>query len=128
MHLATSLRADFRRVEDSWREADRALRQAIISAQHHRGAVMDQLLDGHANLLNTQEGRVFDSFHQQLNQQSELTEMRQRIRAILAHPACTQGAGRFAAQRCACWCSSSSKKPRWCRPCARAASARSASS
>ena len=48
---------------------------------------MDQLLDGHANLLNTQEGRVFDSFHQQLSQQTELTEMRQRIRQILAHPA-----------------------------------------
>ena len=85
--LSVSLRADFRRVEDSWREADRALREAIISARHHRGAVMDQLLDGHANLLNTQEGRVFDSFHQQLSQQTELTEMRQRIRQILAHPA-----------------------------------------
>ncbi len=84
--LATSLRADFRRVEDSWREADRALRQAIISAQYHRGAVMDQLLDGHASLLNTQEGRVFEGFQQQLNQQSELTDMRQRIRAILKHP------------------------------------------
>ena len=85
--LATSLRADFRRVEDSWREADRALRQAILSAQQHRGSVMDQLLDGHDSLLNTQEGRVFDGFQQQLNQQSELTEMRMRIRAILAHPA-----------------------------------------
>jgi len=85
--LATSLRADFRRVEDSWRNADRALREAIISARHHRGAVMDQLLDGHASLLNTQEGRVFDSFHQQLSQQTELTAMRQRIRQILAHPA-----------------------------------------
>ena len=88
--LATSLRADFRRVEDSWREADRALRQAIISAQYHRGAVMDQLLDGHANLLNTQEGRVFEGFQQQLNQQSELTEMRQSIRAILQHPSSTR--------------------------------------
>ena len=42
--LATSLRADFRRVEDSWRDADRALREAIISARHHRGAV---ILDHH---------------------------------------------------------------------------------
>lgn len=88
--LATSLRADFQRVEDSWREADRALRQAIISAQHHRGAVMDQMLDGHANLLNTQEGRVFEGFQQQLNQQSELAHMRQRIRAILKHPTATR--------------------------------------
>ncbi|WP_053843661.1 DUF3375 domain-containing protein [Paracidovorax avenae] len=84
--LATSLRADFRRVEDSWREADRALRQAILSAQHHRGSVMDQLLDGHASLLNTQEGRVFENFQQQLDHRSELAEMRQRIRSILAHP------------------------------------------
>lgn len=88
--LATSLRADFRRVEDSWREADRALRQAIVCAQYHRGAVMDQLLDGHANLLNTQEGRVFEGFQQQLNQQSELTEMRLSIRAILQHPSSTR--------------------------------------
>lgn len=88
--LATSLREDFRRVEDSWRDADRALRQAILSAQHHRGAVMDQLLDGHASLLNTQEGRVFESFQQQLDNQSELAEMRQRIRSVLAHPAAQQ--------------------------------------
>jgi hypothetical protein len=88
--LATSLRADFRRVEDSWRAADRTLRQAILSAQQHRGAVVDQLLDGHASLLNTQEGRVFESFQQQLDNQSELTEMRARIRHILNHPACPQ--------------------------------------
>lgn len=88
--LATSLREDFRRVEDSWREADRALRQAILSAQHHRGSIMDQLLEGHASLLNTQEGRVFENFQQQLDRQSELSEMRQRIRSILAHPAAQQ--------------------------------------
>ena len=87
--LATSLRADFQRVEDSWREADRTLRQAILSAQQHRGAVVDQLLDGHASLLSTQEGRVFESFQQQLDHQSELADMRARIRGILKHPAST---------------------------------------
>ena len=85
--LATSLRADFRRVEDSWREADHTLRQAILGAQQHRGAVVEQLLDGHASLLNTQEGRVFESFQQQLSNQSELTGMRARIRSLLSHPA-----------------------------------------
>ncbi len=88
--LATGLRADFRRVEDSWRAADRTLRQAILSAQQHRGAVVDQLLDGHASLLSTQEGRVFESFQQQLDNQSELAEMRARIRNILNHPASKQ--------------------------------------
>ena len=88
--LAMGLRADFRRVEDSWRAADQQLRQAILSAQHHRGSVVDHLLDGQAQLLNTQEGRVFDNFHQQLEQQGELASMRGRIRDILHHPATAQ--------------------------------------
>lgn len=86
-NLATSLRADFRRVEDSWREADRALRQSIISEQAHRGEIVDRLLDGQDALLNTPEGRVFDSFQQQLRQSNELVVMRERLRTILSHPA-----------------------------------------
>lgn len=85
-NLATGLRADFRRVEDSWREADRELRQSIISEQFHRGDIVDRLLDGQESLLNTPEGRVFDSFQQQLRQSVELDNMRERIRSILAHP------------------------------------------
>ncbi|MEN1342134.1 DUF3375 family protein, partial [Pseudomonas aeruginosa] len=86
-NLATSLRADFRRVEDSWREADRALRQSIISEQSHRGEIVDRLLDGQDALLNTPEGRVFESFQQQLRQSAELEVMRERLRTILRHPA-----------------------------------------
>lgn len=86
-NLASSLRADFRRVEDSWREADRALRQSIISEHYHRGEIVDRLLDGQDALLNTPEGRVFDSFQQQLRQTIELDNMRERLRAILRHPA-----------------------------------------
>ncbi|WEL53636.1 DUF3375 domain-containing protein [Pseudomonas kermanshahensis] len=86
-NLATSLRADFRRVEDSWREADRALRQSIISEQVHRGEIVDRLLDGQDALLSTPEGRVFESFQQQLRQTNELLVMRERLRTILSHPA-----------------------------------------
>ena len=86
-NLASSLRADFRRVEDSWRDADRALRQSIISEHYHRGEIVDRLLDGQDALLNTPEGRVFDSFQQQLRQTIELDNMRERLRAILRHPA-----------------------------------------
>src|SRR5690606_12930273 len=85
--LATGLRADFRRVEDSWREADRALRQSIMSEHYHRGEIVDRLLDGQAALLDTAEGRVFDSFQQQLRQKVELDNMRQQLRSILVHPA-----------------------------------------
>ena len=81
--LAMSLRADFRRVEDSYREADRELRHRIISEKQNRGEIVDELLDGHDELVRTVEGQVFESFYQQLVQTAELDEMKRRLRAIL---------------------------------------------
>jgi Protein of unknown function (DUF3375) len=81
--LAVSLRADFRRVEDSYREADRSLKQRIIGEKQHRGKIVDELLDGHEALVQTVEGRVFESFHQQLVKTVELEQMKQRLRSIL---------------------------------------------
>lgn len=85
-NLTTSLRADFRRVEDSYRDADRHLRQSIVSEQHHRGEILDRLLDGHENLLETPEGQVFHGFHEQLGRSTELDNMKHRLRTILRHP------------------------------------------
>ncbi len=85
--LATGLRADFRRVEDSWREADKALRHNIINDRQHRGNIVDQLLDGHEALLDTAEGRVFESFQAQLRESIDLELMRARLREILSHDA-----------------------------------------
>jgi len=85
-NLAMSLRADFRRVEDSWRDTDRALRHSIVSEQSHRGEIVDKLLDSHDSLLDTPEGRVFQGFQQQLSRQIELGDMKLRLRAILKHP------------------------------------------
>ena len=93
-NLAIGLRADFRRVEDSWRDADRALRQSIISDQLHRGEIVDTLLEGHEQLLSTPEGRVFDSFQQQLRQSIELDHMRERLRTILRHPVVSKALAR----------------------------------
>jgi hypothetical protein len=84
--LAMSLRNDFRRVEDSYREADRRLRQSIVSEQSHRGEIVDSLLDSQAQLLQTDEGRVFDAFQQQLARQVELDAMQERIRALAKRP------------------------------------------
>ena len=81
--LAVSLQADFRRVEDSYREADRALRQRIISEKQHRGEIVDALLNGHEALVETVEGQVFESFHQQLVKSAELEQMKLRLRSIL---------------------------------------------
>lgn len=85
-NLAVSLRADFRRVEDSYREADRELRHSIISEHSHRGTIVDKLLDSHDSLLQTPEGQVFHGFHEQLNRSDELDNMKNRLRNILKNP------------------------------------------
>lgn len=85
-NLATSLRSDFRRVEDSYREADQRLRKSIISEQNHRGEIVDKLLESHESLVNTDEGKVFEGFQQQLVRRLELEDMKQRLKAIVSHP------------------------------------------
>lgn len=85
-NLATSLRTDFRRVEDSFRKADQLLRQSIIGEQSHRGEVVDKLLDSHDSLLETDEGKVFHSFQQQLSRTVELDNMKLQLRNIVSHP------------------------------------------
>jgi len=84
--LAISLSNDFRRVEDSYREADQRLRQSIIAEQNHRGEIVDKLLDSHDALLNTSEGKVFNGFHQQLARKIELDKMKLQLRVISKHP------------------------------------------
>jgi len=85
--LAMSLRSDFRRVEDSYRVADKTLRRSISKARHNRGEIVDKLLDGHESLLETPEGKVFHGFYEQLNQSAELDLMKQRLKTILNNPA-----------------------------------------
>jgi len=85
-HLAASLRVDFRRVEDSYRDADKQLRESIISERKNRGDIVDKLLDSHDQLLDTSEGRVFHNFHQQLSRTIELDDMNERLKTILKHP------------------------------------------
>lgn len=93
-NLAMSLRADFRRVEDSYREADKLLRQSIITEQNNRGEIVDKLLDGHDDLLKTVEGQVFHGFYEQLNHSVELDNMKHRLRNILNNPATPQALNR----------------------------------
>jgi hypothetical protein len=92
--LAVSLRADFRRVEDSYREADLALRQRIIGEEHHRGEIVDELLAANEALIRTPEGEVFEGFHRQLVQSAELERMKARLRSILDSEVARQALGR----------------------------------
>ncbi len=85
-NLAIGLRTDFRRVEDSFRQADQFLRQSIISEQNHRGEIVDKLLDSHDSLLETDEGKVFHGFQLQLSQTIELDNMKHRLRNIVNQP------------------------------------------
>lgn len=81
--LAVSLQADFRRVEDSFRKADRDLRERIISEKQNRGEIVDELLHGYEAMVKTVEGQVFEAFHAQLVKTAELEEMKGRLRSIL---------------------------------------------
>ena len=83
--LAMGLRADFRRVEDSYREADRTLRETIISQQQNRGQVLDSLLDSHDALLQSPEGQVFHGFYEQLQGGGGLVELAARLKEIRSH-------------------------------------------
>ena len=83
--LSMSLHNDFRRVEDSYRRMDGELRENIIRSQYHRGEIVTELLDSHAQLINTPEGRVFHSFNQAL-QREELDVLQENIRTILDYP------------------------------------------
>lgn len=83
--LAVSLQADFRRVEDSYREADRLLRQRIISERQNRGEIVDALLSSHEALIHTSEGEVFEGFYAQLVKSTEIEEMKARLRSILSN-------------------------------------------
>ncbi|KEI72994.1 DUF3375 domain-containing protein [Endozoicomonas elysicola] len=89
-NLSMTLKSDFRRVEDSYREADKQLRQTIISEQHHRGEIVDRLLDSHDHLLTTPEGQVFHGFYEQLSHSIELDNMKHRLRNILSSPSCRE--------------------------------------
>ncbi|MBO6655884.1 MAG: DUF3375 family protein [Pseudomonadales bacterium] len=83
--LATSLRSDFRRVEDSFREAERDLRHSLITDEKHRGQAIDSLLNSHDELIATTEGQVFSIFHKQLRESSELDRMRTHLKEISNH-------------------------------------------
>ena len=85
-NLTISLRSDFRRVEDSYREADKKLRRSIISEQHNRGEIVDSLLDGHSELLASPEGQVFYGFYEQLIKSIELDNMKRRLEIIIKSP------------------------------------------
>lgn len=92
--LALSLRADFRRVEDSYREADRQLRQRILSEGSHRGEIVENLLDSHETLVKTPEGQVFETFHEQLVKPLELDKMKLRLNSILNNEATSNSLNR----------------------------------
>ncbi|MGH8198753.1 MAG: DUF3375 family protein [Steroidobacteraceae bacterium] len=68
-------------------EASRALSCICVPSAQQRGEIVDKLLDGHDDLLDSSEGRVFHAFHQQLGHSIELDNMKQRLRTILRHPA-----------------------------------------
>ena len=92
--LATSLHTDFRRVEDSFRRAEKDLRESLIRDGQHRGIALDKLLDNHDELIETPEGQVFAIFHEQLSDSMALDLMRQQLKEITEHALETEALNR----------------------------------
>ncbi|MBE9589619.1 DUF3375 family protein [Moraxella sp. K127] len=82
--LAMSLYHDFRRVEDSYRQMDKELREKVIREQYHRGQVIHTLLDYHDELISTPEGRVFQGFNHAL-QHNHIDELNHQIKQLVAY-------------------------------------------
>jgi hypothetical protein len=82
---AKRLLADFRQVEQNFRELDMETRKEIIKSDLPKGKLLDDIFSKQDYLWNTDQGKSFKSFWEFLmseSMQSELEELLQKINAI----------------------------------------------
>ncbi|MBB5437706.1 hypothetical protein HDC92_001380 [Pedobacter sp. AK017] len=84
---ARSLLADFRQVEENFRELDTQTRQTIIKSNLAKGALLDDIFEQQDYLWNTDQGKSFKAFWEFLmseSMQKELEHLLERINDIPA--------------------------------------------
>ncbi len=82
---ARRLLADFRQVEENFRELDTQTRQAIIKSNLSKGALLDNIFQRQDYLWNTDQGKSFKAFWEFLmseSMQQELEQLLERINNI----------------------------------------------
>jgi hypothetical protein len=82
---AKRLLADFRQVEENFRELDTRTRQTIIKSNLAKGALLDNIFEQQDYLWNTDQGKSFNAFWEFLmseNMQEELEELLEKLNNI----------------------------------------------
>jgi hypothetical protein len=80
---AKNLLADFRQVEQNFRDIDRSFRKKIITTSQSKGKVLEELFEQHDNLYDTDQGKSFIAFWEFLLSQSKQEEFEKLIKEVL---------------------------------------------
>lgn len=83
---AKRLLADFRQVEQNFRDLDRDFRKKIITTSQTKGKVLDELFQQHDYLWETDQGKSFLAFWEFLLSQSKQEEFEKLIEDVLSIP------------------------------------------
>lgn len=83
---AKNLLADFRQVEQNFRDIDRAFRKKIIITSQSKGKVLEELFEQHDTLYDTDQGKSFIAFWEFLLSQSKQEEFEKLINEVLNIP------------------------------------------
>ena len=84
---AKNLLADFKQVEQNFRELDRRFRQKIITTNLTKGKVLEDLFEQQNNLLEEDQGKSFNAFWEFLLSQSKQQEFENMLADVLNLPA-----------------------------------------
>jgi len=84
---AKNLLADFRQVEQNFRDLDRRFRQKIITTNLTKGKVLEDLFQQQSNLLEEDQGKSFNAFWEFLLSQSKQDEFEEMLNEVLNLPA-----------------------------------------
>lgn len=87
---AKSLLADFKQVEQNFRELDRAFRRKILTTAQVKGEVLADLFEEQDLLTETDQGKSFMAFWEFLLSQSKQIEFDKLIQAVLGIPVIQQ--------------------------------------
>lgn len=88
--IAKSLLADFKQVEQNFRELDRNFRRKIITTSQLKGEVLTELFEEQDFLTETDQGRSFMAFWEFLLSQSKQKEFDYLIQTVLNIPVIQQ--------------------------------------
>lgn len=83
---ARFLLADFRQVEENFRNLDRDFRKKIITTTQSKGKVLEELFQQQDFLLETDQGKSFTAFWEFLLSQSRQDEFDQLIQDVMSLP------------------------------------------